>query len=416
MYGFYDVSAEEDKEKMKKRITSIFLAVMLCGCTQASSASGSSAKASEAPAEHTAEASSSASFDIYETAMQGISVPDNYTAGIQRSYTMTFGNDEGQGVYQMDGVIAIQDDSHARISQNIWSDGMQSVIDGYYEEGRLYNTYNNVSYYEDMDFSSLKETMLVPLDPAVIKEGQVSSFTQSEECCAEIFTMELNSTGAKELLDQRYDIYGFKDYENYQVESGTITQKLQDGYLIQEISEFHASLTSNGIPVQVECSTSAGYTDIGMTAVETTAEQEEAFAAYVNYKDIDTSRISDADIEADTPGSDAEETFRKRLLSRLSYTQESEDVYKSEFNTNESYTVDFANHQFIYTNYSSSYVYNWKGDNGGFGNTCSYDFGNGTYTDDCDASVIDMIQKVKDYFVMELYYCGLSLDDLQGRE
>ena len=401
---------------MKKRITSIFLALMLCGCTQASSSAAAVSSASPETKPSAAASASSVDFSSYTAAMQDITMPENYTAGVKRSYTMTFGDDEGQGVYQMDGVIAVQDADHAHISQNIWSDGMQSVIDGYYEDGRLYNTYNNVTYYEDMTFSSLKETMLVPLDPAFIKEGQVSSFTQTEDGGLQVFTVELNSIGAKELLDQRYDLYGLKDYEDYQVASGTITQKLQDGHLVQETSEFHASLTSKGIPVQVVCTTSAGYTDLGTTAAETTAEQEEAFAAYVSYRDIDTSKISDADIEADTPGSSAEETFRKRLLSRLSYAQQSDDVYKSEFNTNESYTVDFANHQFIYTNYSSSYVYNWKGDNGGFSSTCSYDFSTGTYTDDCDASVVDMIQKVKDYFVMELYYCGLSLDDLQDSE
>ena len=76
------------------------------------------------------------------------------------------------------------------------------------------------------------------------------------------------------------------------------------------------------------------------------------------------------------------------------------------------YTVDFENHQFTYTNYSSKYVYNWVGDTGVFGSSCIYDFNTDQASADCEDSVKEMIQNVKLYFQMELYYCGLSLDDL----
>ena len=108
------------------------------------------------------------------------------------------------------------------------------------------------------------------------------------------------------------------------------------------------------------------------------------------------------------------DTFRKRLINRLSYKEESVDQYTTTFNENESYTVDFAHDQFLYKNRSSTYVYNWKGDTGGFGAVCNYDFQTDTATDGCDASVRQMIQNVKQFFMMELYYCGLSLEDLQS--
>ncbi len=50
---------------------------------------------------------------------------------------------------------------------------MLSELNGNYYGGRLYNTYNSVNYYEDMDFSNLKKTMLVPLDPCVFEAGDI---------------------------------------------------------------------------------------------------------------------------------------------------------------------------------------------------------------------------------------------------
>ena len=105
------------------------------------------------------------------------------------------------------------------------------------------------------------------------------------------------------------------------------------------------------------------------TAVEIPSEITENPDTYVSYLDIDTEAISDADLEADAPASTATETFRKRLISRLGYEVEDNGMYYTEFNDNESYEIDFEHDQFIYRNYSTSYVYNWKGDSGGFGSS-----------------------------------------------
>lgn len=400
---------------MKREILVLMAIALLSGCASSSTPQSSSVP-SAAPSVSAEAVQDKDAAEAYRKITDNLSMPNNCTIGVQRTYTMTFGNDEGKSVYQMDGVLALQDSDTARISQNIWSDGMQSTISGTYENGRLYNTYNDVDYYEDMDAESLKQTMLVPLDFQAVSTEESSVSMQEKDDGSIAFVFELDPSYAGQLLESRYDIYGLGSYDDFSTDHGTIAQTFKDGTLIEEKTDFHATLSEKGIPVDVVCSTSAGYTGIGTTTVSISKQEEEAFASYVNYQDIDTAAISDADIDADEPGATAEETFRRRLLSRLSYTKESDSVYKSEFNEHESYTIDFEHQQFLYSNHSSTYVYNWKGDTGGFGKTCSYDFNNGTYTDGCDASVVDMMQKVKDYFVMELYYCGLSLDDLQGSE
>ena len=74
--------------------------------------------------------------------------------------------------------------------------------------------------------------------------------------------------------------------------------------------------------------------------------------------------------------------------------------------------IDFHNHLFTYRNRTSTYVYNWSSDSGGFGSACVYDFRREAGSDSCQESVVEMIRNVKIYFELELYYCGLSLEDL----
>ena len=45
---------------------------------------------------------------------------------------------------------------------------------------------------------------------------------------------------------------------------------------------------------------------------------------------------------------------------------------------------------------------------------CSYNFGNDSANDNCEESTLSTVQDVKTYFLMELYYCGLTLADLQA--
>ncbi len=142
-------------------------------------------------------------------------------------------------------------------------------------------------------------------------------------------------------------------------------------------------------------------------------EQKQAESSYVYYKDIDTNSIQTVTTDDDSPEDTVTATFKKRLVSRLNYTKESENVYSNKFNENESYHIDFANKTFTYSNRSITYVYSWKGDNGSLG-ACQYDFVNNSQTSTCEDSTVDFIKKTKLFLQMELYYCGLSLEKLQA--
>lgn len=97
----------------------------------------------------------------------------------------------------------------------------------------------------------------------------------------------------------------------------------------------------------------------------------------------------------------------------MGYEKADDGSYQISYNDNEAYIIDFKNHTFTYSNYSIRYTYNWKGDVGTM-NSCTVNFKNDSSSSNCEESTADMIKTVKQYFQMELYYCGLSLDDLQA--
>ncbi len=337
------------------------------------------------------------------------------TAAFRRSYTMDYGENQVSGIYDLDGVMQ-ETDLHSEkkqghLKQYIHSGGIESSLDGYYTDGRLYNTYNQVQYYEDMDFHAFEESALVPLSPIVVKDEQLASMEKEDE---NTYVLHLSKAGAQALFTDVYDVYGLKEYDAYEVVSGVITQAFDEaGNVIREETDFESTVQVNAYTVRVMAQTQVHWTDFNATTLTLSDQQKEHGAAYVNFADIDTNAISSETIPDDEAEATIAGTFRKRLVNRLSYKKESEDIYTTNFNENESYTIDFAHDQFLYKNRSSTYVYNWKGDTGGFGAVCNYDFHTDTATENCDESVREMIQNVKQYFMMELYYCGLSLDDLQ---
>lgn len=401
---------------MTKKTGILFLIVcLLAGC--GSKAAAVSAPSQSAQAESTVQTVSS-DYATYENAAEHVVQADNWTAGVTLTYEMQFGDHEGSAYYDMDGTIAMVDensDARAHVRQNIHSDGMESQIDGYYENGRLYNTYNGVTYYEDMQVSDVKQMMLVPLTPVKVEESQVESVSSYQKDGSTWYVLKLNSAGAESLFTNHYDQYGLNQYSDYKVLSGEITQAFDaQGHLADEAASFESSVVQDGINVSVSMKSEAGFLSFGSTDVSISDEQQQAFASYVNYKDIDTSRISDIDASEDEAADTVTETLRKRIVTRLGYKEQDDGTYKTDFNEHETYVIDFDHYQFTYSNYTSSYVYNWKGDTGGFGSSCSYDFNTGVSSEDCDQDVREMIQKVKEYFVMELYYCGVSLQDLQA--
>lgn len=332
----------------------------------------------------------------------------SYTESFQCTYEMAY-SDNTKQTFDLDGVLEV-DGEKAHYTQNIYGNGAASVLEGWYYDGRLYNTYNGVTYYEDMTLDQLKSAMVVQLTPYHPPLTAISSTEVSDTRI--VYT--LTTAAARDLFLNRYDFYGFDKIPDLDVLDGTITHELDNGVITGEKAEFHAALSQSGVDVEILYRSGISFVKAGDTAVSVDEKTKAAHSAYVHYSEIDTEAISDADLSVDAPEDTAEATFRKRLMGRLSYVQTGPDTYKSEFNENESYTVDFANRQFIYTNYSSRYVYNWAGDVGVFGTSCTYELGTGVHSSDCAEDVLEMIETVKLYLRMELYYCGLSLEELQA--
>ena len=344
----------------------------------------------------------------YTTTLKNRKIESSWTVSVQSKYTMTY-SDKTLDTYLMDGVLETDGDS-AHYEQHINADGMLSELNGDYYGGRLYNTYNSVNYYEDMDFSNLKKTMLVPLDPYVFEAGDIASITKDKN----EYTIQLQAERAKELLLSRYDSYGLKNFDSFDITSNEIHVTFdEDQHYVKETALFDTTITTNGQPVNVKYESEINYLKFGETTVSISDETKQAESSYVYYKDIDTNSIQTVTTDDDSPEDTVTATFKKRLVSRLNYTKESEDVYSNKFNENESYRIDFANKTFTYSNRSITYVYSWKGDNGSLG-ACQYDFVNNSQTSTCEDSTVEFIKKTKLFLRMELYYCGLSLEKLQA--
>ena len=344
----------------------------------------------------------------YTTTLKNRKIESSWTVSVQSKYTMTY-SDKTLDTYLMDGVLETDGDT-AHYEQHINADGMVSELNGDYYGGRLYNTYNSVNYYEDMDFSNLKKTMLVPLDPYVFKVEDISSITKDKN----EYTIQLQADRAREIFLSRYDSYGLKNFDSFDITSNEIHVTFdEDKHYVKETAVFDTTITTNGQSVDVKYESEINYLKFGETTVSISDQAKQAESAYVYYKDIDTNSIQTVTTDDDSPEDTVTATFKKRLVSRLNYTKESENVYSNKFNENESYRIDFANKTFTYSNRSITYVYSWKGDNGSLG-ACQYDFVNNSQTSTCEDSTVDFIKKTKLFLQMELYYCGLSLEKLQA--
>lgn len=386
-----------------EKITGILISVaLLAGCTSSSSAAVKETAAAATESEDL--------YTEYEALYDGRPTASSWSVGVRESYTMKY-SDDSVGSYDIDGTLEYTDSaSHA--SQNINANGLESTLEGWYTGGRLYNSYNGVTYYEDMTIDDLKQSMLVPVDPVKIPQSSITDLQKEETDGIVQYTMILSESAAASYFANRYDVYGLNESDSCTVTSGTITQSFDgDGYLVKETSAFAVSVTVSDQKVDVTTSTEMNLLRINSTQVEISSELKQNFASYVSYQDIDTDAIETETEADDSAESTVTDTFKKRLLSRLSYTDQGNGIYDTSFNDSEAYTIDFNNGIFTYSNYSITYVYNWKGDIGAH-ESCSYDFSTEKGSDGCDDTQISTLKNVKSDLEMELYYCGLSLDDL----
>lgn len=356
-------------------------------------------------------------YKSYSSAVKNIQNADSCSAAVSSTYTMNY-SDNTSGIFAFDGVLenASSDGKvQAHLTQNIESNGDTFNMEGYYYDGKLYNSYNGIQYYEDMEYSDVESTMLVPLHPYSFDKGDISKITAKEDTEGNVvYTIVLDNQKASDLFSSRYDTYGLNKYDDYSVKSNTIVDTFDaDGHFISEKSNFDTSVSTSGQTVDVTYEGSVNYLKFNETEIHITKDMKKDFKQYVYYEDIDTSDVDSNDSYDDSEEKTVEATFKKRLVNRLGYSIKDDGTYQQDYNDNENYTIDFKNKTFTYTNYSIKYTYNWKGNIGAMG-ACTVNFTNDQKSSRCEDSTADMVKTVEQYFEMELYYCGLSLSDLQS--
>lgn len=355
-------------------------------------------------------------FASYTESVNNACTASSYSVGINSAYTMSY-SDDTKDIFEFDGVLETEktgDDTKAHLTQNIESNGGTFNIEGYYYGGRLYNNYNDVKYYEDMDYTDVEKTMLVPLNPYAFDEKIIDSIQAEDDSNGNvIYTIQLKADQASSLFSDRYDTYGLNQYDDYQVTSNKIVDTFdKDGFFISETTEFNTSVSSNGQKVNVKYTSSVNYLKLNDTEVLISKDQKKDLKEYVYFEDIDTSSLNSDSQYDDTAEKTVTDTFKKRLVNRLGYEKANDGSYQQSYNDNEAYIIDFKNYTFTYTKYSIRYTYNWKGDIATMG-SCTVNYQEDKQSSSCEESTVDMMKTVKQYFEMELYYCGLSLDDLQ---
>lgn len=378
----------------KKNISAVLAGVMLVGC-------GSSA--SSAVQENTVENAERE----YGSAVNTMPEKDSYTADMEFHYTLTFSDDTKQAV-DLTGHLEQSSDS-ASFTQYFNNDGAELDMEGYYLDGKLYNRYGGITYYEEMSMDDFLETMLVPLEPVVKDtEGYTVTGILNEDGTA-VYTLVPDEETGKDLFMNTYDVYEISSYDDYSLSSATVTVTFDtQGNMLSQNCVFNVSVSYSSSPIDVVYESSLKYSDIGSTEVKVSEETMDELKSYVNYTDIDTGDSYDDLSDGDT----VTEQFENRIVSMLGYEKRDDGTYRCEFNENEMYRIDFDSCTFTYGRYSIAYVYNWKTDVAS-SDTCNYNFSTGNTSNGCDVSVTETMQEVKQYLEMELLYCGLSLEDLQ---
>lgn len=356
-------------------------------------------------------------YESFSNSVKNVKDSNSFSAAVNSTYTMSY-SDDTKDIFEFDGVLekeVTDDDTKAHVTQNIESNGGTFNLEGYYYKGKLYNTYNDVNYFEEMEYSDLEKTMLVPLHCYAYTQDSIESIkAQEDEDGNIIYTIQLKNDSAADLFSDRFDTYGLNNYDNYQVISNEIIDTFDsEGHFVSETTTFETSVTSSDQTVGVIFTSSLNYLKIDSTEITISDELKKEQKEYVYYEDIDTSSISSDSQYDDTEEDTTTETFKKRLVNRLGYEIDDSGAYTQSYNDNESYTINFDNYTFTYTRYSISYTYNWKGNVGTMG-SCTVNYDQDKQSSSCEDSTVEMMKTVKQYFEMELYYCGLSLSDLRS--
>ena len=333
----------------------------------------------------------------------------SFSVGVISRYEFLY-KDGSKDTFSMDEVM--QSDENIHLEQNINSNGLVSNLDGYYYDGKLFSKYNGITFYEEMDKTDIKKTLLFPIDPFMFKEEDIDKIEMgNDEDNYLSFLIKLNNDKALDIFLSRYDIYGVENFGDVKVKDNQVIYRFDDEEFVRETSTFVLETVMNNEPININFSLNVNYFFVDETTVEVSEELKKEHQEYVHYQNIDVESISAKvdDESADT----IRDTFKNRLVSRLGYeeVEDREGVYRSSFNENEIYTIDFNNNTFMYTNYSIDYTYNWKGDVGSMGN-CTFNYKNESQASECNETTIKTLKDIKSYLEMELYYCGLTYNEL----
>ena len=335
--------------------------------------------------------------------------PELFSVGVISKYDFVYEDDTIES-FSMDEVMQSADNIH--LEQNINSNGLVSSLDGYYYDGKLYSKYNGITFYEEMERDRIKETLLFPIEPTLLKKEDIKKIEMGyDEDHYLTFIIKLDNNKALDIFSSQYDIYGINNIGEVKAIDNQIIYRFDGDDFIRGTSEFVLEAKSQEEVIKVNFNLNVNYFFINNTVVEIDEALKQEHSEYVHFGDIDTNSIV---AKADEDSADTIlETFKNRIVSRLSYeaVEGKEGVYRTTFNENEVYTIDFNNKTFMYTNYSIDYVYNWKGDVGSMGN-CTFNFKNDSKSSDCNDTTIDTLKNVKSFLEMELYYCGLTINEL----
>lgn len=402
---------------MKKLLlTLISTTFFITGCSNSNQKTNSSTSSETTSTKNVKDLKGDA-YESFSNSVKNVKDSNSFSAAVNSTYTMSY-SDDTKDIFEFDGVLekeVTDDDTKAHVTQNIESNGGTFNLEGYYYKGKLYNTYNDINYYEEMEYSDLEKTMLVPLHSYAYTQDSIESIKAEEDEDGNIiYTIQLKNDSAADLFSDRFDTYGLNNYDNYQVISNEIVDTFDsEGHFISETTTFETSVTSSDQTVGVTFTSSLNYLKIDSTEVTISDELKKEQKEYVYYEDIDTSSISSDSQYDDTEEDTTTATFKKRLVNRLGYEIDDSGAYTQSYNDNESYTINFDNDTFTYTRYSISYTYNWKGNVGTMG-SCTVNYDQDKQSSSCEDSTVEMMKTVEQYFEMELYYCGLSLSDLRS--
>lgn len=388
-------------------MTALCALAIMAGCSNPTTTSTTTSEPTE-----TRIPVSSDGYEAYIEAVQNKKDINSYTAAVNSMYKMKF-SDDTYNVYTMDGVLEMDEDGTYHLTENFDSNGVPMNAEGYYYDGRLYNNYNDVTYYEDLTETELKQTLVTPLEPYSYSEAQLDSVeVYEDESGNTMYSLTLADNAATTVFSERYDIYGLSSYDDYKITKAVVEDTFDgEGHFLEENTTFDVSVTYSDQEILVYFTSSLNYTKLDSTTVELTKEQKKEQKTYVASDEIDTSSIQTETTDDDSAEKDALTTFKKRLIARLDYEENSDGTLSVDYNSHEGYTIDLNNGTFTYHSYSINYIYSWKGDIGSM-TDCTYNFPKEKKTSGCTDENIEMLENVKQYLIMELYYCGLTLDDL----